>query len=108
MIPAGAFEFSAQGAFGPFRLHGVDGHVARYGQIVRAISGPGAVLIFIHRHVQSPVRAVLDAPVLANRLTESLRRQFRTEQVVGRLGGGFVGKNTLEQSNGKPDDGGTR
>jgi hypothetical protein len=47
--------------------------VAQYGQIVRAISGPGAVLIFIHHHVQSPLQAFLDVPVPASHLMVSLR-----------------------------------
>jgi hypothetical protein len=55
-----------------------------------SVSGSRSVLILVHDHVQSPVQAVFDAPVLANHLVESLRRQFRTEQVVSGFSGGFL------------------
>ncbi len=46
---------------------------------------PGSILILIHDPIQSPVQSVLHAPVLADGLVESLRRQGRAEQRIGRL-----------------------
>ena len=48
------------------------------------------ILILVHDHIQPPVQAVFDAPVLSNHMVEPLRRQDSTEQVVGSFGRGFV------------------
>ena len=48
-----------------------------------AISG----IVFVHDDVEAPVQGVLDRPVRAGDMAETLGRQRRAEQVVGRLGG---------------------
>jgi len=57
---------------------------------VRSVSHSGPILILVHDHVQPPVQAVFDAPVLLNDLIEPLGRQHSAEQVVGRFSRGFV------------------
>jgi hypothetical protein len=43
-------------------------------------------------NIQPPVQAILHAPVLAHDFVESLGRQSRTQQIIGRLGGGLFGR----------------
>ena len=70
-------------------MHGVDSHVSEHRQIVRSVAQPGPVLVLVHDHVQPPVQAVFHAPVLANHLVETLRRERPAEQIVRRFRRGF-------------------
>ena len=74
VIPCGAFELSAQGAFGSLLLHGVERHMTQHGKVFRAIAQSSSVLILVHDHIQPPVQAILHSPVLADNVVESLRR----------------------------------
>lgn len=57
---------------------------------MRSVPHSRPILILVHDHIQPPVKAVFDSPVLSNDLVEPLRRQNLTEQVLGSFGRGFV------------------
>lgn len=58
-------------------------------EIVRALAQTGPVLVLVHNYVESPIQAVLDAPMLAHDRVQSVWRKCDAEQVISRLGRGF-------------------
>ncbi|CCV05727.1 hypothetical protein MESS2_1650010 [Mesorhizobium metallidurans STM 2683] len=71
VVPSGALELTAQGAFGGVFLHDVDGHVAQNGEVVWTVAQSAPVLILVHDDIEAPVQTVLDAPVRAHDLIEA-------------------------------------
>src|SRR3954471_18863954 len=87
VLPAGPFDFDTQGAFGGFLGQEIKGHMAQDGEVMRAVIAAVSGIVLIHNHVQDPMQVVFDCPMGPCRVPESFRRQWRAQQVIGRLGG---------------------
>ncbi len=65
MVPAGLFAFGLDADFGSTLLfEQVQGQVSHHRQVLVGVAGSDSAVVFIKGHVQHPMEAVLDAPVL--------------------------------------------
>src|ERR1700693_2992547 len=85
VIPPGSLELSLHRAFGTLQLSQVEGQPTEKSNIFRPMILPSALTVLVHRHVQDPVRSVLDTPLRPSHLGEPRRRKRRAQQIIRRL-----------------------
>ncbi len=69
-------------AFGGFLAQKIEGEVAQEGEIAGRVSHTDTALILTKGHIQDPMDAVLNAPVLTNGLADLAGRAVQAGEVV--------------------------
>ncbi len=72
VVPTGYFALAFDAVLRRMLLQQADRKAAKPREIVRHVPSARATLVFVERHVQHPMQRILDAPMAANGLRETL------------------------------------
>src|SRR6266550_4307866 len=76
VVPAGTLEFLAQGYSVWVRANDVECESSQDREVLRGIVFSGSVAILVEQNIEDPMQAVLDAPMTAHDLQQSLGRDI--------------------------------
>ena len=90
VVSAGPFQLASHGALAGFQARQVQSHFPQQGQVFGTMLLPVSGLILVEYHVQTPVEFVLNTPMAAHYLIETLRWEDLAHQVVPALDAGVL------------------
>src|SRR5438105_6427389 len=88
VIEGGPEAFGRQTApDGALLAQEIERELAQAGQVLGAVPAPHRTGIFAEEHIEHPVQAILDVPVLADRLPQDRRLGRQAGEVIARVDG---------------------